>query len=89
MISIEVTNRPELAREFIAKVGATFATVNDDQELSRKLFGVNATPTNLMIDDEGRIFFRTYGFSPGHEKSYAAMIEYLLARAPKLGMLTP
>jgi hypothetical protein len=51
------------------------------------VLGVTATPTNLMIDDQGRIFFRTLGFEPGHEKNYAAGIEYLLARAPKLGML--
>jgi hypothetical protein len=89
LISIETSNRPQMAQEFINKVGVTFATVNDDQEVSGKLFSVNATPANLMIDDEGRIFFRTYGFAPGHEKIYAAQIEYLLARAPKLGMLAP
>lgn len=49
--------------------------------MSEKLFGVTATPTNLMIDESGRIFFRTLGFEPGHEKIYAAQIEYLLGRS--------
>ena len=48
---------------------------------------MKGTPTNLMIDGSGRIFFRTLGFAPGHEKVYAAQIEYLLDRAPTLGML--
>ena len=80
---MEVSNRPELAQEFVKRVGATFPIVNDDQDVAKKLFAVTGTPTNLMLDEAGRVFFRSMGYGPGHEAMYAAEIEYLLARGGK------
>lgn len=85
---MEVSNRPELARKFVDEVGATFPIVNDDRNLARQLYKVTGTPTNLLVDHEGRIFFRTLGYAPGHEKIYTAQIDYLLEREPKMGALT-
>ena len=53
----------------------------DDQKLSRSLFGVQYTPTTLMIDRTGRIMFTSIGYAPGKEKAFAAQIEYLLKSA--------
>jgi hypothetical protein len=41
------------------------------------LFKIQGTPTNLVIDRQGRIIFRHLGFSPGSEKILAAEIEML------------
>ncbi len=71
----------------MTKVGATFPIVNDDQDVAKQLFAVTGTPTNLMLDEAGRVFFRRIGYAPGYEKAYAAEIEYLLARSSRLGML--
>ncbi len=84
MLSVEVSNRPQLAREFVAHVGATFPILNDDQDLASKVYGVTGTPTNIMIDAKGRIFFRSMGFAPGYEKKHAAAVEYLLDRGTRL-----
>lgn len=81
MLSIETSNRPEMAKEFTTSVGASFPIVMDDQDVSGSLFGVHATPTNLTIDKTGRVIFKTVGFSPGREKTLAAQIEYLLKSA--------
>ena len=78
ILSVETSNRPQLAKEFTSSVGATFPIVIDDADVSGNLFGVHATPTNLMIDREGRIIFRSLGYMPGKEKALAAQIEYLL-----------
>lgn len=86
---MEVSDRPELARKFVDEVGATFPIVNDDQNLARGLYKIAGTPTNLLIDRSGRIFFRTLGYAPGHEKIYAAQIDYLLDREPRMGALAP
>lgn len=80
---MEVSNRPELAQEFVKRVGTTFPIVNDDQNMAKTVYNVAGTPTNLMIDQQGRIFFRSMGYGPGHEDMYAAEIEYLLARGGK------
>jgi hypothetical protein len=78
ILSVETSNRPPLAKEFTASVGATFPIVEDDAGISDKLFGVHATPTNLLIGRSGRIIFRGVGYAPGMEKDMAAEIEYLL-----------
>jgi hypothetical protein len=78
VFSIETSNRAQLAKEFTDKVGATFPIVVDDADVSQKLFGVSATPTNLFIDRKGRTYFTSLGYSPGYEKALAAMVEYLL-----------
>lgn len=70
-----------MAKEFTDKVGATFPIVLDDAKVSRELFGVTGTPTNLLIDKKGRIYFTSIGYSPGHEKALAAMVEYLLKQS--------
>jgi thioredoxin-related protein len=78
VFSVETTNRPQLAKEFVQKIGATFPIVIDDQKLSRSLYGVKATPTNLFIDRSGKIIFTVVGYGPGMEKGLAADIETLL-----------
>jgi thioredoxin-related protein len=77
---VETTNRPQLAREFTEKVGATFPIVLDDQKLSRSVYGVTATPTNIIIDRQGRAIFRNLGYAPGKEKTLAAEVESLLGK---------
>ena len=81
ILSIETTNRAEAAKEFTTSVGADFPIVLDDNDTSERLFGVRATPTNLMIDRAGRIIFSSVGYGPGMEKSMAAQVEYLLGQA--------
>ena len=80
---MEVSNRPALAQEFVAGVGATFPIVNDDQNVAKATYNVTGTPTNLMIDRNGRVFFRSLGYGPGYEARYRAEIEYLLTRGTK------
>ena len=77
---MEVSNRPALAQEFVAGVGATFPIVNDDQNVAKETYNVTGTPTNLMVDRKGRVFFRSLGYGPGYEERYKAEIDYLLAR---------
>ena len=75
---METTNRPQLAKEFTASIGATFPIVEDAQKDVCKLYDVRATPTTLLIDRSGRIIFHSLGYSQGEEKTLAAEVEYLL-----------
>jgi len=78
VLSVETTGRPELALEFAESVGVTFPIVSDDSRTVGSLFGIRFTPTNLLIDRDGMVFFTNYGYSPGKEEVYAAQIGYLL-----------
>lgn len=59
-------------------MGATFPIVLDDQKISRGVYKIQGTPTNLVIDRQGRIVFRHLGFGPGSEKILKAEIEMLM-----------
>lgn len=87
--SIDTTNRPQMSKEFTTSVGADFTIVMDDQDVAGKVFDVHATPTNLFIDRDGMMMFRTVGFSPGMEKTFAATVEHLLSKKTELGMVNP
>jgi hypothetical protein len=81
ILSIETTNRPELAREFVQKVGATFPIVLDEQKTAGTIFQLQGVPTNLLIDREGNVIFRHLGFSPGHEKILEAEVLTLMGKS--------
>jgi cytochrome c biogenesis protein CcmG, thiol:disulfide interchange protein DsbE len=78
LLSIDTANRPDLDMDFVKKVGATFPIALDDAKVSREVFKIKGTPTNLLIDRQGRIVFRHLGFSPGQEKVLDAEVQLLM-----------
>ena len=81
MVGIEVTRRPEMAQQFLKELGVTFPVVEDKTDVAAG-YQVTGTPTNFLIDREGRIIFRGVGYAPGSEGELRAQIEYLLTRKP-------
>jgi hypothetical protein len=77
ILSIETTNRPELAKKFVQEVGAAFPILLDEKRQSGEVFQLVGVPTNLLIDTEGNVVFRHLGFAPGHEKILEAEVRYL------------
>jgi hypothetical protein len=43
------------------------------------MFGVTGTPTNYVLDSQGRIVWRHYGFQRGDEVKIRARVEQILA----------
>ncbi len=78
IMSVETTNRPELAKKWVADMKATFPVVTDELKMARSLFQLKGVPTNILIGRDGRAVFRHLGFSPGDEKILDAEVEYLL-----------
>ena len=65
-------------REFYDGYGFTLPVGFDvDGSVSRQ-FGVEATPTNYLVDAEGRVVWRHYGFRPGDEELLRAEIGAVL-----------
>ncbi len=85
ILSIDTANRPDLDQDFVKKVGAAFPVALDDQKLSSGLFKIKGTPTNYVIDRDGKIVFRHLGFFPGAEKVLDAEITSLMQN----GSVTP
>ena len=78
ILSIDTANRPDLDADFVKKVGAAFPIALDDSKLSTGLFKIQGTPTNYVIDRDGKIMFRHLGFFPGVEKVLDAEISSLV-----------
>jgi peroxiredoxin len=80
-MSVDVTSEAAAARKFKAQKNITFTTLNGSWELASRLFGVQATPTNILLDRQGRIMFRHLGFRGDESvREFEAEIEALLSR---------
>ena len=74
-----MSNDVERSRRFYQDNGFTIpAAFDPDQEVSASTYGVIATPTNYLLDGEGRIVWRHYGYRPGDEEVLRSRIERLL-----------
>ncbi len=67
IVAVEISNDVARTEQFYEGYGFTIPAGFDvDQTVSRQ-FGVIATPTNYLIDANGRIVWRHYGYRPGDE----------------------
>ena len=80
-MSIEVSGDEAGAKKFFGEKGITFAGLKGDWDMARKLYGVQGTPANFLIDARGRVVFSHTGFNPKSGPALlAAEVEALLPR---------
>ena len=78
ILSIDNRNRPDQNGPFLQQIGVTFPVLLDDRNVAKDVFRIKGTPTNLVIDRQGRIIFRHLGYTPGDEKILEAEILSLM-----------
>ena len=74
-----MSNDVERSREFYEQFGYTIPAAFDVGQRVAADFGVIGTPTNYLLDAEGRIVWRHYGFRRGDEAEVRERVEELLA----------
>jgi hypothetical protein len=74
-----VSNDVERSREFYDQFGFTIPAAFDVTQVGGGMFGVTGTPTNYLLDAQGRIVWRQYGFQRGEEVEVRAQVEKVLA----------
>jgi peroxiredoxin len=74
ILAVDVSNDVTRTREFYDGYGFTLPAGFDVDGSVSARFGVIATPTNYLVDAEGRIIWRHYGFRPGDEVELRAEI---------------
>lgn len=62
VLAIDVTSDDEGAKKFLSAKGITFRSLRSDWQTASKLYGVNGTPANFIIDQSGRILFAHNGY---------------------------
>jgi len=81
VIAIESNRQTDQATSFIEEAGLGFVCVEngvDDGEVVRSVFRIQGYPTSWIVDRNGRVMYRHYGWEDGEEKEIEAEILTLL-----------
>jgi len=82
IVGINLDEKPDDAKDFLAKHPADFAVVFDTEGNCRQNFGVKAMPSSYLVDRQGNIRHVHLGFRPGEADQLRARVEQLLAESP-------
>ena len=80
-MAIDVTADDEHARAFLKEKGITFPSLSGKWDVTGKAYGVDSTPTAIVVDQQGRLLFRHHGFnSSAGMAPVTAMLDAALSR---------
>ena len=79
VLAVEVRNMKERSKKIIDELDLNFPVLFDDQKMAREVYSLRGTPLTLVLDREGRVFFKHYGYSPGMENTLRSEIAELLS----------
>ena len=82
IIAVNLDKERELADGFLAEVPAEFALRFDPAAALAKEFGVQTMPSSFLIDANGTVLAKHFGFRTADTGDYERAIEAALSRAP-------
>ena len=78
LLGVSVDDKPQAAQDMARQLGVGFPVLFDtDKQVSRR-YDVDAMPSTLLIDRDGKVRYIHRGFLPGYEARYEAQIKELL-----------
>lgn len=80
MLAVDVRNDRSGTELFYDQFGFAIPNVFDTKRVAVSQYGVSATPTTYLVDQDGRIIYRRYGYLPGEEGRLKEQVERLLAQ---------
>jgi len=80
ILAVEVSGALEAGKKLLADNRYTFTALAGSWAMAKELFGVTGTPTDFLIDEQGRIIFKHVGYGTGHEETLEAELRELLER---------
>jgi peroxiredoxin len=78
VLAVNVDENREEAHRFLDKVPVSYPILYDPESQVSEQYNVQAMPTTVMIDRNGRGRFIHYGYKPGYEDDYEAQIRQLV-----------
>jgi peroxiredoxin len=78
LLGVNVEPDSKEAQAWLAKVPVTFPILFDRDNAVSSSFGVEAMPSSVLIDREGRVRHVHRGYKPGDESVYADLIRDLV-----------
>ena len=80
VVAVDVRDDRSGTDAFYQEYGFEIPNVFDTQDVAVGRYGVTATPTTYLVNEEGRIVWRRYGYLPGEEIRLREQVGALLAR---------
>lgn len=65
-------------KAMIAQLNFSFPSLFDSENKVSQLYSIDAMPTTLLLDRQGRLRYVHFGYQPGYETKYEAEIRQLL-----------
>jgi peroxiredoxin len=78
LLGVNIDDRPEVAQTMARNLGINFPILFDSGKRVSRLYDVNAMPSTLLIDRDGKIRYIHLGYRPGYETRYEAQVRELL-----------
>lgn len=80
VVAVDVRDDRSGTDAFYQEYGFEIPNVFDTEDVAVAQYGVTATPTTYLVNEEGRIVWRRYGYLPGEEIRLREQVRALLAR---------
>jgi peroxiredoxin len=78
-LAVEVRNMKDKSKEIMDELNLNFPVLFDEKKMAREKYNLRGTPLTLVLDREGRVFFKHYGYSAGMENTLRDEISELLS----------
>lgn len=78
LYGVNVERSTSDAEKLLADLNTNFPILWDGDSKVSKLYGVNAMPTTIMIDKDGKVRYRNRGYKAGDEEKYRSQIKELI-----------
>ncbi len=78
LLGINIDDKPANAVGMAKKLGVTFPILFDKDKQVSKLYKVDAMPSTLLIDRDGKTRYLHRGYKPGYETTYQTQLRELL-----------
>lgn len=78
LLGVNIDDRPDVALNMAKKLGVTFPVLFDTGKRVSRLYDVNAMPSTVLIDRDGKVRYIHLGYRAGYETKYESQIRELL-----------
>lgn len=78
LLAVNVDEDSASADAFLNDVPVSFPVLYDNESVVSKLYSVDAMPTTVLIDRDGKRRFLHRGYKPGYEDGYRSQIKSLI-----------
>ena len=78
LLGVNIDDDSAGAMRMIQELGVNFPVLFDSRKEVSKLYEVEAMPTTVLLDREGRVRHVHHGYKPGYEEKYLEEIRSLL-----------